>query len=88
MLNDQSRWAVSPDSEEEIWKIREEAIKDLQSESGYEEAARKKFLDDEMTTAFRRMQLATELEAEHLQSQQSPDIRQQEQSDSALGTFH
>ncbi len=38
-----------------------------------------------MTAAFRRMQLATEWEPElDLQSQQSPDIRQQEQSHSTL----
>ncbi len=76
------RWVVSQEAEEEIWKVREEAIRDLQSENGYEEAARKKFLDDEMSSAFRRMQLASEF-GQLLQSQQSTDIPQQERSDSS-----
>ena len=86
LIGTHCRWAVSQEAEEDIWKVREEAIRHLQSESGYEEAARKKFLDEEMASALRRMQLATEWEAEqHLQSPQSPDaLQQHEQSDSAL----
>ncbi len=65
--------------------MREEAIKHLQSDREYVEATRKRKLDEEMTSAFRRMQLATEWEAElDLQSQPSPDMHQQEPSKSAL----